>query len=135
MTYAIVETSGKQLWVEPGRFYDIDRLPGTEENSPLTLSQVLLINHEGQVTLGHPYIAEAVVRARVLQHRRGNKIIVYKMRPKKKTRKKRGHRQPLTRVLIESIELNGAPLAAAQAASPSTSEMAIAAAGIPEAKE
>jgi len=135
MTYAIVETSGKQLWVEPGRFYDIDRLPGTEENSPLTLSQVLLINHEGQVTLGHPYVPEAVVRARVLQHRRGNKIIVYKMRPKKKTRKKRGHRQPLTRVLIESIEVNGTPLATAQAASPSTSETATDTPGIPAAEE
>ncbi len=127
MTYAIVETSGKQLWVEPGRFYDIDRLPGTEENSPLTLSQVLLINHEGQVTLGRPYIPEAVVRARVLQHRRSAKITVYKMRPKKKTRKKRGHRQPLTRVLIESIEVNGTLLATAEA-TPSP-------AGIPEVEE
>ncbi len=135
MTYAIVETSGKQLWVEPGRFYDIDRLAEKEENSPLVLSQVLLINHEGQVTLGHPYVPEAVVRARVLQHRRGNKIIVYKMRPKKKTRKKKGHRQLLTRVLIESIEVNGTPLATAQAASPSPSETATAAAGIPAAGE
>jgi large subunit ribosomal protein L21 len=128
MTYAIVETSGKQLWVEAGHFYDIDHLPDTEENSSLALSQVLLINHEGQVTLGRPYIPEAVVRARVLQHRRGNKIIVYKMRPKKGTRKKRGHRQLLTRVLIESIELNGTPLATAPATSQPAPEPGIPAA-------
>jgi len=128
MTYAIVETSGKQLWVEAGRFYDIDHLPDTEENSSLALSQVLLINHEGQVTLGRPYIPEAVVRARVLQHRRGNKIIVYKMRPKKGTRRKRGHRQLLTRVLIESIELNGTPLATAPVTSQPAPEPGIPAA-------
>ncbi len=135
MTYAIVETSGKQLWVEPGRFYDIDRLPGIEENSPLALSQVLLINHEGQVTLGRPYVPEAVVRARVLQHRRGNKIIVYKMRPKKGTRKKRGHRQLLTRVLIESIELNGTTLATAPAASQTPPEPVPEATGSPVAEK
>jgi large subunit ribosomal protein L21 len=128
MTYAIVETSGKQLWVEAGHFYDIDHLPDTEENSSLALSQVLLINHEGQVTLGRPYIPEAVVRARVLQHRRGNKIIAYKMRPKKGTRRKRGHRQLLTRVLIESIELNGTPLATAPATSQPAPEPGIPAA-------
>jgi large subunit ribosomal protein L21 len=128
MTYAIVETSGKQLWVEAGHFYDIDHLPDTEKNSSLALSQVLLINHEGQVTLGRPYIPEAVVRARVLQHRRGNKIIVYKMRPKKGTRRKRGHRQLLTRVLIESIELNGTPLATAPATSQPAPEPGIPAA-------
>lgn len=141
MTYAIVETGGKQLWVEPGRFYEVDRLAEVEENSPFDLSRVLLINHEGQITLGHPYVSEAVVRARVLQHRRGDKIIVYKMRPKKKTRKKRGHRQLLTRLLIESIELNGVPLATApsrtEAAPESNPEAApsAAATGIPADEE
>lgn len=114
MTYAIVETGGKQLWVEPGRFYDIERIPEAKEDSILDLSQVLLVNHEGQVTLGHPYVSEAVVKARVLQHRRGTKVIVYKMRPKKKTRRKKGHRQELTRVLIEAIEFNGVAIASAK---------------------
>ncbi|MGQ9838645.1 MAG: 50S ribosomal protein L21 [Cyanobacteriota bacterium] len=121
MTYAIVETGGKQLWVEPGRFYDVERLPETEEDSTLDLSRVLLVNHEGQVTLGHPYVSEAVVKARVLHHRRGTKVIVYKMKPKKKTRKKRGHRQELTRVLIEAIELNGVAVARAEPVAEPTS--------------
>ncbi|MEN9202109.1 MAG: 50S ribosomal protein L21 [Thermostichus sp. DG_1_6_bins_120] len=131
MTYAIVETGGKQLWVEPGRFYDVERLPETEENSPLELPQVLLVNHEGRVTLGHPYVSQAVVKARILHHRRGSKVIVYKMRPKKKTRKKKGHRQELTRVLIEAIELNGVTLAAAKPTTESTGT----APGIPEGGE
>ncbi|MEN9224524.1 MAG: 50S ribosomal protein L21 [Thermostichus sp. HHBFW_bins_43] len=131
MTYAIVETGGKQLWVEPGRFYDVERLPEADEDSPLDLSQVLLVNHEGQVTLGHPYISEAVVKARVLHHRRGSKVIVYKMKPKKKTRRKKGHRQELTRVLIESIELNGVSLGAAESTAESTASAEVETAGIP----
>ncbi|MFQ3584388.1 MAG: 50S ribosomal protein L21 [Cyanobacteriota bacterium] len=134
MTYAIVETGGKQLWVEPGRFYDVERLPETDEDSALDLSQVLLVNHEGQVTLGHPYVSEAVVKARILHHRRGTKVIVYKMRPKKKTRKKKGHRQELTRVLIEAIELNGVALATAKPVAEPTS-LVEATGGIPEDAE
>ncbi len=110
MTYAIVETSGKQMWVEAGRFYDID-LVDAEPDTEIELRSVLLINHEGAVTLGQPYVAEGLVKGRILRHRRGKKIIVYKMKPKKKTRKKKGHRQELTRLLIESISLNGEVLA------------------------
>ncbi|MCJ2544227.1 50S ribosomal protein L21 [Thermostichus vulcanus] len=134
MTYAIVETGGKQLWVEPGRFYDVERLPETDEDSALDLSQVLLVNHEGRVTLGHPYVSEAVVKARILHHRRGTKVIVYKMKPKKKTRKKKGHRQELTRVLIEAIELNGVALATAEPVAEPTS-LVEATEGIPEDAE
>lgn len=112
MTYAIVETGGKQFWVEPGRFYDVELLD-LEPNNEMALEQVLLLNHDGQVTVGHPYVVGAVVRGRVLRHRRTRKVIVYKMKPKKKTRKKKGHRQHQTRLLIESITLNGTVLATA----------------------
>lgn len=111
MTYAIIETGGKQLWAEPGRFYDIERLH-VEMDTAIDIKEVLLVNHEGTVTVGHPYVDQAVVKARVLDHRRDRKVIVYKMKPKKKTRKKKGHRQSLTRLLIEAIELNGEVLQA-----------------------
>lgn len=111
-TYAIVETGGKQLWAEPGRFYDIELL-AQEEDAILTF-QPLFLNHEGTITLGHPYITDAVVQARVMGHRRSRKVIVYKMKPKKKTRKKKGHRQHFTRLMIESISLNGIVLASAE---------------------
>ena len=110
MTYAIIETGGKQLRVEPGRFYDIDRLHADPENR-YTIDKVLLIHHEDEVTVGQPLIEGATVEGTVMEHRRGRKVIVYKMKPKKKTRKKRGHRQELTRLMINSISMNGSILA------------------------
>ena len=111
MSYAIIETGGKQLRVEPGRFYDIDLLPAAEGDQ-ISLDNVLLIQHDGDVHIGQPLVEGALVEGTVMRHLRGPKIIVYKMRPKKKTRKKRGHRQELTRLMIDSISLNGTVLAA-----------------------
>ncbi|MEO0535405.1 MAG: 50S ribosomal protein L21 [Cyanobacteria bacterium P01_A01_bin.123] len=110
MTYAIVEVGGKQLWVEPGRFYDVNRL-GVEEDDSVTLDKVLLIEHEGDVTIGQPFISDASVTATAMRNLRGRKVIVYKMQPKKKTRKKQGHRQELTRIMIDTIAINGQTLA------------------------
>jgi large subunit ribosomal protein L21 len=72
---------------------------------------VLLVNNDSQITVGQPFVAGATVEGEILFHRRGRKIIVYKMRPKKKTRKKRGHRQELTRLLIKSISIDGTAIA------------------------
>jgi large subunit ribosomal protein L21 len=110
MSYAIIETGGKQVRVEPGRFYDIELLPVEAEES-VTIESVLLVQHNGEVTIGQPFIDGATVEGTVLRHFRGRKILVYKMKPKKKTRKKRGHRQEITRLLINSISLNGSLLA------------------------
>lgn len=115
MTYAIIATGGKQMRVEPGRFYDIELLHH-DEGEDLTLEEVLLINHEGEVHVGQPLVTGATIEATILRHYRGKKVIVYKMRPKKKTRKKRGHRQEITRLLVNSISLNGETLAAAETA-------------------
>ena len=101
-TYAIVEASGKQFWLQTNRYYDLDRLQA-EVNDILTLEKVLLINNGKDLKVGKPYVKDAKVEIKVLEHRRGPKIIVYKMRPKKKTRRKNGHRQELTRVLVQSI--------------------------------
>ena len=114
MTYAIVETGGKQIRVEPGRFYDIELLH-VDPESDYTIDKVLLVNNEDEVTVGKPFIEGATVEGTVMRHRRGKKIIVYKMQPKKKTRKKRGHRQEITQLMINSINLNGSVIAAAEA--------------------
>ncbi|NJL86187.1 MAG: 50S ribosomal protein L21 [Leptolyngbyaceae cyanobacterium SM1_1_3] len=106
MVYAIIETGGKQLRVEPGRFYDVDRL-SAEIDQQLTLDRVLFVSHDEGVSIGQPLVEGATVAASVMSQLRGRKIIVYKMRPKKKTRKKQGHRQELTRLMIDSISLNG----------------------------
>lgn len=111
MSYAIIEAGGTQLRVEPGRFYDINRLAGEPEDA-YVIDKVLLINNNNDISVGQPFVAGATVEGEILSHRRGRKIIVYKMRPKKKTRKKRGHRQELTRLLIKSISVNGQAIAA-----------------------
>lgn len=116
MTYAIIETGGKQLRVEPGRFYDVERL-AVDADSSVTIDQVLLVQNDGDISIGQPLVQGATVEATVLRHFRGRKVIVYKMRPKKKTRKKQGHRQELTRLMINSITLNGSTLGASQEAS------------------
>ncbi|MBD2664085.1 50S ribosomal protein L21 [Richelia sinica FACHB-800] len=109
MTYAIIETGGKQLKVEAGRFYDIELLHAEPEEK-VTINSVLLVQHDGEVTIGQPLVTGATVEGTILRHLRGRKVIVYKMKPKKKTRKKRGHRQEITRLLINSITLNGTVL-------------------------
>ncbi len=106
--YAIVETSGTQFWVQANRYYDLDRI-NADVNEVVKLENVLLINEGKGATLGRPYIKGASVELKVLEHRRGPKIIVYKMRPKKKTRRKNGHRQELTRVMVQSISTGTKP--------------------------
>ena len=106
---AIVEASGQQFWLQPNRYYDLDRL-SAEVDSTVTIDNVLLVNDGKAATLGQPYVSGATVNLKVMEHRRGAKIIVYKMRPKKKTRRKNGHRQELTRVMVESIAVGGKAL-------------------------
>ena len=105
MKYAIVEISGRQFWIEKGKYYDFNRIP-TELGKQITLNRVLLLNNEGDLLIGKPYLESVKIKGKILEHLRGKKTIVYKMRPKKKTRKKQGHRQELTRVLIEDIIIN-----------------------------
>jgi len=104
MKYAIIEISGKQFWIETGKFYDFNRIP-TELGKDITLNRVLLLNNEGDVLIGQPYLENVKIQGKILEHFRGKKQIIYKMRSKKKTRRKQGHRQELTRVLIENISI------------------------------
>lgn len=105
MKYAIVEISGRQFWIETGKYYDFNRI-STDLGKEIILNRVLLLNNEGDVIIGKPYLESVKIKAKILEHLRGKKTIVYKMQPKKKTRKKQGHRQELTRVLIEDILIN-----------------------------
>jgi len=106
MSYAIIEASGRQFWVESGHFYDFNSLdlnPGDK----IALTRVLLISDNGNISVGKPCLIDAKIEATVLGHIRSKKITIYKMRPKKKTRKKQGHRNNLTRILIDKITLAG----------------------------
>ena len=102
-SYAIVKASGRQLWIEENRFYDLNKLP-LQPGDTFTLNQVLLVKQNNQLELGKPFLKDKyVVEATVLRHLSGSKTRVYKMRPKKKTRKTFGFRPKLTRVYINSI--------------------------------
>jgi len=104
MKYAIIEIGGKQLLVEEGKFYATNLLPHAE-GSTLSLQRVLLCNDKGRRIIGHPYINDPVeVKATVLEHFKAPKVIIFKMRPKKKSRWTRGHRQLQTRIMIDSIQ-------------------------------
>ena len=105
MKYAIVEISGRQFWIETGKYYDFN-LISIELGKQIILNRVLLLNNDGEILIGKPYLETVTIQGKILEHLRGKKTIVYKMKPKKKTRKKQGHRQELTRVLIEDITIN-----------------------------
>ena len=102
--FAIAETSGQQFWFEVNRYYDIDRL-NAKEKDKITLEKVLLLKDKNSITIGKPYVKDAKIELEVATHRRDKKIIESKKRPKKKTRRKMGHRQELTRVMVRSITL------------------------------
>ena len=103
--YAIAETSGQQFWFEVDKYYDIDRL-NTKEKEKITIDKILLIKDKENISIGKPYIKNAKIELEVVSHKRAKKITVYKMRPKKKTRRKMGHRQELTRVMVKSISIS-----------------------------
>ena len=105
MKYAIIEISGRQFWVEKGKYYNLNRIP-TELGKEIILNRVLLLNNDGEILVGKPYLEQVKIKGKILEHLRSRKTIVYKMRPKKKTRKKQGHRQELTKVLIEDIYID-----------------------------
>jgi large subunit ribosomal protein L21 len=102
-SYAIVQASGKQFWVEENRFYDFDKLP-LNSGDCFSLNQIMLVKKEDEIAIGKPFLNDThSVEALVLRHLSGPKVRVYKMKPKKKTRKTFGSRRKLTRVLISSI--------------------------------
>jgi len=104
MQYAIIEISGKQFWVEVGKFYNFNRIP-CKLGKRIILNRVLLLNNEGKILIGQPFLNNVKIQGRILQHLQDKKKIIYKMRSKKKTRSKQGHRQELTQILIESIAI------------------------------
>lgn len=108
--FAIVEASGRQFQLEAGRFVDVDLTDG-KEGDQFVFESVLMLVDGDKSTVGKPFIDGAKVECKILGHGKNKKIIVYHMKPKKGTRKKQGHRQHYTRILIESIKLNDKVLA------------------------
>jgi large subunit ribosomal protein L21 len=101
--YAVVETGSKQYRVAAGDWLQVERLD-VEAGQPVTFDRVLLLNQEGRVTVGSPTIPKASVVADVVEHKRGPKIKVFKMKRRKGYHRTQGHRQELTIVKIKEIK-------------------------------
>jgi large subunit ribosomal protein L21 len=111
--FAIVEACGRQYQLEAGRFVDVDLTEG-EAGAAFVFDKILMIVDGANSTMGAPFIEGAKVSGKILSHHKTKKVIVYHMKPKKGTRKKQGHRQHYTRILIDTIELKDKVLAKAE---------------------
>lgn len=104
--YAVIDRGGKQMRVEEGQVLEVDRL-AADKGAEVVLGRVLMVVDADTIQCGTPVVAGAQVMAKVLSHGRMRKVTVGKFRPKKHYRRRVGHRQPLSRVRIERIELGG----------------------------
>jgi large subunit ribosomal protein L21 len=101
-SYAIVETGGKQYKVSPGQKIDVDRLK-VAEGTDIELSRILLIADDKDTVIGNPTIEGAKVLATCLSESKGDKVIVFKYKPKVRYRRKKGHRQIYSKLEIKEI--------------------------------
>ncbi|MBO8136756.1 MAG: 50S ribosomal protein L21 [Desulfotomaculum sp.] len=100
--YAIIETGGKQYRVQEGDTLFVEKLD-IEPGQTLDIDKVLLVQKDGDVKVGSPTVDGAKVTLKAVRHGKGRKIIVFKYKPKKNYRRKQGHRQPFTEVVVEKI--------------------------------
>ena len=99
---AVIATGGKQYLVEEGDIIRVEKIE-QEESNEIEFHQVLMINKENEYIIGRPLVEKAKVTGKILGQGKNKKIVVFKYKPKKKYRKKTGHRQPFTEILIEKI--------------------------------
>ena len=111
--YAIVEIAGQQFKVSKDLKVYVNRLTN-EEGSKVSFDKVLLLDDNGTITLGAPAIEGASVEAKVLQHLKGDKVIIFKKKRRKGYKKRNGHRQYLTQIVIEGISVSAPKKAAAK---------------------
>ncbi|MCW2117895.1 50S ribosomal protein L21 [Flavobacterium sp. 7A] len=121
--YAIVEIAGQQFKVSKDLKVYVNRL-ASEEGSKISFDKVLLLDDNGNITLGAPAIEGASVEAKVLQHLKGDKVIIFKKKRRKGYKKRNGHRQYLTQIVIEGITASGAKKATKKAAVEASTEEA-----------
>jgi large subunit ribosomal protein L21 len=101
--YAIIQTGGKQYRVSEGDVLSIEKLTAAE-GEEVVFDQVLTVVSDGDIKIGKPVVEGAKVTAKVVEHGKGEKILVFKYKAKSNYRKRQGHRQPYTKVEISKIE-------------------------------
>ncbi|MBT23866.1 50S ribosomal protein L21 [SAR86 cluster bacterium] len=102
--YAVIKTGGKQHKVAEGEILKVEKLKASE-GEPVDITDVLLIEKDGEVTLGSPFIEGAKVTAKILRHGKEDKVTIIKMKRRKDYRKKQGHRQNYSEIQIEQISV------------------------------
>lgn len=103
--YAIVESGGRQYRAEVGHTFSVEKLP-YEVGEKIDLDDVLLFVNGDEIQIGQPYVPGVSVKATVVEQYKGKKIFVWKYRPKKRYRRRQGHRQQYTRLRIDAINLD-----------------------------
>jgi large subunit ribosomal protein L21 len=101
--YAIVETGGKQYRLEEAAVIDVEKMDG-DVGDAVALERVLLVRSDGQVKIGHPVVEGALVRCRIVGQVKGPKVRVFTYKAKDNVRRRKGHRQQYSRLLVEKIE-------------------------------
>jgi large subunit ribosomal protein L21 len=100
--YAVIKTGGKQYRVSPGESIDVEKLP-YDVGEQIELDEVLLVSNDSDPKIGKPLVEGAKVKATVTRQTKGRKVIIFKFRPSKRYRRKKGHRQHYTRLRIDEI--------------------------------
>lgn len=100
--FAVIKTGGKQYKVSKGDILDIEKLP-QKEGEEVVFDQVLLFNDGKNVKIGRPVVEGAVVKAEIIKHGKDKKQIAFKYKSKKRSRQKKGHRQPFSTVKIKEL--------------------------------
>ena len=100
--YAIIETGGKQFKVQEGDILSVEKLDAGEGES-VEITRVLAVVKDGEVIVGKPVVEGAKAVLKVLEHGKGEKVLIFKYKAKKNYRRTRGHRQPYSKVVVEKI--------------------------------
>lgn len=101
--YAVIKTAGKQFTVAAGDKFSVDRIEANEGDT-ISFPEILMVSDGDKVQVGTPSVAGASVKAKILAHDKNDKLVIYKKRRRKGYTKKKGHRQTITTLVVESIE-------------------------------
>jgi large subunit ribosomal protein L21 len=102
--YAVLKTGGKEYRVSKGDLVRVEKMEGNV-GDPVTLKEVLMVSQEGDIQVGTPLLANATVTGEIVQHIKGKKVLIFKMKRRKNYRRLRGHRQTYTYVKVNDISV------------------------------
>jgi large subunit ribosomal protein L21 len=104
LMYAVVKTGGKEYRISQGDLIRVEKMEG-KVGDQVTMKDILMVSHEGQVQVGNPLLANAVITGEIVQQVKGKKVLTYKMKRRKNYRRTKGHRQTYTYIRVNDISL------------------------------